>query len=1158
MNESAPGAFSSSSVSAPGSADKGPDTAAAAWRGQAAAALFGIAYFAAVLLGHALSLRPSAVATFWPGAGLYVAALLLAPPRRWPALIAAAGAASITAHVWLLAEPLALSLGTVAASGLEAVAGAVTIRLVLRGSGGGIEPACRLRDTLAIGAAALAAPVAGATVSAAAVAALAGASFAEVWPVWWVADAVGIAVAAPLTLAAVRAWKERSALAAQLPKGRLLEAVAALAAVVACTAAVFWLPLSPMRPTFWTLPPLMWVALRHGQFGATAAAALLALTAAAGMAAGAGPYLQPGLNPAGQALILQMFLFVAVAMTQLMAAVVTERAAASSRLAAVNAGLGAAVAARTAELTAANARVTESEARLRLFVDRAPAAIAMFDTEMRYLAVSRRFLRDFALDGVLDPQSVIGRSHYDVVPDIPERWREINRRVIGGETLSAGEDQYPHADGRIDWVQWEMTPWRRADGSAGGALLAAEMVTTRKQGEAALAENEARLHDLVQTLDLGTFMTRAPDGTIHFWSKGAERLYGWTAAEAVGRVSHDLLRTVFPVALAEVEAALERDGEWSGDLRHRTRDGRELIVSARKALRRGPDGQPLSVMEALTDTTAQRRAEAELAELNRRLEERVREEVAAREDAQARAAHAQRIQALGQLAGGIAHDFNNILQAVSGAATLIEQWPEDRDKTRRLARTAIDAAARGASITQRLLSFGRRGEMRAEAVPVSGLLEGMRDVLAHTLGSPISVRSEVPADIPPVMADRGQLETALVNLGINARDAMPQGGTLTFSARAENVSEGGAHPAGLTPGDYVRISAADTGTGMDEATLTRVTEPFFTTKPPGQGTGLGLPMVKGFAEQSGGAFMITSAPGAGTTVTLWLPQAASLADHAQAGEEDYRGGPGGGARILLVDDDELVRETLAAQLEDVGFSTLVAASGAEALELLQSGEEADALVSDLSMYGMNGVETIRQARHLRPGLPCFLLTGYMGERAALSSGDSFALVRKPVAGRALAARIRASLEAARNPDSGRKAASGDGQAPAAHPREDVTVMVVEDDESLRESLADFLDLEGIRAVGAADGREALQLLASGVRPDAIILDLMMPGMNGWEFRRAQMSAPELRNIPVFVVSGVNVPSAEVETLKALEFVQKPFDPVRLVAAVAQAAGRRDG
>ncbi|CAH2602045.1 Histidine kinase [Rhodovastum atsumiense] len=373
-------------------------------------------------------------------------------------------------------------------------------------------------------------------------------------------------------------------------------------------------------------------------------------------------------------------------------------------------------------------------------------------------------------------------------------------------------------------------------------------------------------------------------------------------------------------------------------------------------------------------------------------------------------AQAQKVQALGQLAGGIAHDFNNILQAVSGAATLIARRPEDLEKTRRLARTAIDAAARGASITQRLLAFAHRGELRTEMLPTAELLTCVREVLAHTLGSAITVR-DTAAAVPPLIADRGQLETALVNLGTNARDAMPEGGTLTLAAAAEQVPEGGDHPAGLAPGAYVRLSVTDTGTGMEAATLARATDPFFTTKPPGQGTGLGLAMVKGFVEQSGGAMAIDSAPGAGTTVTLWLRQASE--DIPCAATEDNEPIPShdASARLLLVDDDDLVRETLAAQLEDLGFDTLLAASGAEAISLLEAGEAVDAMVSDLSMPDMNGVTTIQRARALRPRLPCFLLTGYMGERAALPDGDSFTLVRKPVSARALAGRIEAGLEA---------------------------------------------------------------------------------------------------------------------------------------------------
>jgi PAS domain S-box-containing protein len=379
-------------------------------------------------------------------------------------------------------------------------------------------------------------------------------------------------------------------------------------------------------------------------------------------------------------------------------------------------------------------------------------------------------------------------------------------------------------------------------------------------------------------------------------------------------------------------------------------------------------------------------------------------------------AQAQKVQALGQLAGGIAHDFNNILQTVSGAATLIERRPTDADKARRLARTALDAAERGASITQRLLSFARRGELRVEALATDDVIGGVREVLAHTLDSTITVRAELPAGLPPILSDRGQLETALVNLGTNARDAMPQGGVLTLSAAVVNLPPGMPHstglaPTGLTPGGYVRIDVSDTGIGMDSATLARAVEPFFTTKVAGQGTGLGLAMVKGFVEQSGGALSLDSTPGAGTTISLWLRQASAEAAAAAEPEPVWHAEASGAVRVLVVDDDDLVRETLAEQLEAMGFAVSVASSGAEALALIETGETPDALVSDLSMPGLNGVETIKRARALRPHLPCFLLTGYVGERAALESGDAFTLLRKPISGVALAARIEARLGA---------------------------------------------------------------------------------------------------------------------------------------------------
>ncbi|MDR3538949.1 MAG: PAS-domain containing protein [Acetobacteraceae bacterium] len=424
--------------------------------------------------------------------------------------------------------------------------------------------------------------------------------------------------------------------------------------------------------------------------------------------------------------------------------------------------------------------------------------------------------------------------------------------------------------------------------------------------------------------------------------------------------------------------------------------------------RRRPNG---TVLEVRTRSLPDRGAVRTFTDIT----ERKRNENALAE-AQARAAHAERMQALGQLAGGIAHDFNNILQIVQGGASLIEKRASDAEGAQRLARMIVDATERGTSITRRLLSFARRGELRAEPIEPASLLEELRDVLIHTLGSPIEVRLTLEPALPSVLADKGQLETALVNLATNARDAMVQGGTLTFAAEVETVAGPERHAADLRPGRYVHLAIGDTGAGMDKPTLARVLEPFFTTKPPGQGTGLGLPMAKGFAEQSGGGLIIDSVPGTGTTVHLWLPavdRAVPLPSHAGSACHHVLSGS---RRVLLVDDEPLVLESLAWALQDAGYAVLLAAGGAEALSLLDAGEPVDVLVTDLAMPGINGLTVIQEAQRGRHGLPAVLLTGYAGEGAQLAVGDAltgaFALLRNPVTGAQLADRIEALLAVA--------------------------------------------------------------------------------------------------------------------------------------------------
>ena len=333
-------------------------------------------------------------------------------------------------------------------------------------------------------------------------------------------------------------------------------------------------------------------------------------------------------------------------------------------------------------------------------------------------------------------------------------------------------------------------------------------------------------------------------------------------------------------------------------------DETDVWVVSHVSLTHDAHGQPLHVIAAVQDISHRRAAEAALHAMNATLEQRVADAVAERARVEESLRQSQRMEALGQLAGGVAHDFNNVLQAIAGGARLIQRRPDNPDSVRRLAGLVVDAADRGASVTRRLLSFARRGALEPGPVDATGLLNDLQEMLSRTLGTGITVQASAEPGLPPMLADKGGLETVLVNLATNARDAMlddaglPGPGPNHVVMRAA-ADDGAA--AGLPAGRYVRLDVSDTGAGMDGDTLAHAAEPFFTTKPRGRGTGLGLPVARGFAEQSGGALRLTSAPGQGTTVQLWLPAMPAAATGTAAGRPC----------AVLVDDDPEVRDIMA-------------------------------------------------------------------------------------------------------------------------------------------------------------------------------------------------------------------------------------------------------
>ena len=367
----------------------------------------------------------------------------------------------------------------------------------------------------------------------------------------------------------------------------------------------------------------------------------------------------------------------------------------------------------------------------------------------------------------------------------------------------------------------------------------------------------------------------------------------------------------------------------------------------------------------------------ELGELAAVLEQRVEERTAEHELAVAQLHEAQKLETLGQLTGGVAHDFNNLLTPISGALDMLQRRYADADsRIARLIANALQATDRATILVQRLLGFARRQSLQTRAVDILALLDGMRDLVASAIGPTIELHIRREPGPLWALADPNQLELALLNLCVNARDAMPRGGALSIVA--EEVAMGPGGEPRLSPGLYVRLSVIDSGIGMDGDTLARAVEPFYSTKETGRGTGLGLSMVHGLAGQLGGAFALTSALGQGTRADLYLPAAEQA--EAAAAKPAHAALPGAEAQlsILLVDDDELVRVATAEMVRGLGHKVIEATGGAEALEKLAAGLEVDAIVTDYKMPRLNGAELARRVRKLRPQLPVLIVTGYMG------------------------------------------------------------------------------------------------------------------------------------------------------------------------------------
>lgn len=686
-------------------------------------------------------------------------------------------------------------------------------------------------------------------------------------------------------------------------------------------------------------------------------------------------------------------------------------------------------------------------------------------------------------------------------------------------------------DGSQFWAHVVIDAIRSPEGELVGFAKITRDLTERRAAEAKLRESEEQFRLLVQGVtDYAIFMLDV-NGHVASWNAGAQRIKGYAPEEIIGRHFSNFYTEADRIAglpRTGLETAI-REGRWEHEGQRLRKDGTAFWAHVVIDAIRDEDGKLIGFAKVTRDITERREAEAAL------------------QNAQATMIRSQKLEAIGQLTGGVAHDFNNLLQVISGNLQLLSKDIAGNPRAEMRVQNALASVARGSKLASQLLAFARRQPLEPRVVNVGRLIKGMDELLRRALGGEIEIETMVAGGLWNSLIDPDQLENAILNLAINARDAMNGEGRLTLEASNAFFDDEYARKHDeVAPGQYVMIAVTDTGTGMPPELLDRVFEPFFTTKAEDKGTGLGLAMVYGFLKQSGGHVKIYSEVGAGTTVKLYFPREVASEDTlvvAPPGEVN-----GGQETILVVEDDDEVREVAESMLTELGYRVVRAKDAAAALAIVDSGMPIDLIFTDVMMPGaMRSPELARKAKDRLPSVAVLFTSGYT-QNAIVHGGrldPGVELLPKPYTREALARKIRHVLASHAQR---RMMPQGSHQLKNNDVLKGAMVLLVEDDHFIRSMTTEMLEDLGCSVREASTAQEAHKILNECL-VDILLTDVGLPGISGLQLAR---DARALRaNLRLVLATGDGGLRSQAAQLDAVLLV-KPYSPDALREALATA------